>query len=142
MKRLRYPKFLYGVWARSALDGTWEFWNASASKAGAEEMRGIIHASRRNDACVVVPYFKGARVTDYCTVHGDVRHGKEAEELRAGVETLMEKSERTRGGGYAVNVVDLQRLLARVDARDSLAFVETKPRRVRRIGSSTNTKGK
>lgn len=68
----------------------------------------------------------------YCSEHGFV-HGHEAEALRSGIENLMvTKSEPTRDHGFAVNVVDLQKLLDSVDARDSLAFVEARQKRRRR----------
>lgn len=52
-----------------------------------------------------------------CTVHGNVEHGREAEELRSGIEELIRE-------GDQVSVTQLQRLLDEVDARDSLAFSE------------------
>lgn len=58
----------------------------------------------------------------YCSKHGFV-HGAEAEELRKGIETVME---RWRADGTGVPLFDLQRLLDRVDARDSLAYREAK----------------
>lgn len=45
--------------------------------------------------------------------------GREAEELRSGIESLIEGS---RDG--KVPTVDLQTMLDQVDARDSLAFIE------------------
>ena len=53
-----------------------------------------------------------------CSVH-DFIHGAEAEELREGIEKLMENED-------AVKVRQLQSLLDRVDARDSLAYLESK----------------
>lgn len=52
----------------------------------------------------------------FCPEHNFV-HGAEAEELRKGVEKLLTD-------GADVSFIDLQRLLDRVDARDSLAFLE------------------
>lgn len=52
--------------------------------------------------------------------------GHEAEELRAGIEALISKADGT------VTVEDLQGLLDRVDARDSLAYLEQRPSRSRR----------
>lgn len=60
-----------------------------------------------------------------CADHGFV-HGQEAEELRAGVERLAK--EHRGGASKRVTVLcdDLLDLLDEVDARDSLAFLETK----------------
>ena len=52
-----------------------------------------------------------------CSVH-DFIHGAEAEELREGIEKLMENED-------AVKVRQLRSLLDRVDARDSLAYLES-----------------
>lgn len=60
---------------------------------------------------------KGAR---RCPVHGGEIHGGEAEELRAGLEGLMKEGNVTSRG--------VQRLLDRVDARDSLAHLEVRVR--------------
>ncbi len=51
-----------------------------------------------------------------CPVHDGQIHGGEAEELRSGLETLLEE-----GSVYAGAI---RRLLDRVDARDSLAHAE------------------
>lgn len=51
-----------------------------------------------------------------CTLHGDAPHGKEAEELRKGIELLM-------GKWASVHRRELQALLDRVAARDSLAHL-------------------
>lgn len=53
---------------------------------------------------------------DVCTIHGNVAHGKEAEELREGIESLIVK----RGA----TVAELVQLLDSVDCRDSLVFAE------------------
>lgn len=67
---------------------------------------------------------------------GPLDHEREAEELRRGVETLIsEKGELVRelvafdADELAVKASDLLDLLDRVDARDSLAFLEKKGRR-------------
>jgi hypothetical protein len=54
-----------------------------------------------------------------CERHGGAVHGREAEELRAGVERII-------GQDFDVESVrdDLRQLLDDVDARDSLAFLE------------------
>jgi len=53
----------------------------------------------------------------WCPVHG-FQHGAEAEELREGIESLME-----RFAGSVPNI-ELQALLDRVDARDSVARLD------------------
>lgn len=67
------------------------------------------------DACVVgVP----------CEKHGDAVHGREAEELRKGVENILADPP---GGDIESNQewrASLLRLLDEVDARDSLVFLE------------------
>lgn len=69
---------------------------------------------------------------EYCGEHGFI-HGGEADELRAGLEKLMANNtvRSEEWPHYAVRVDDLQKLLDRVDARDSIAFVEA-PKRPRR----------
>lgn len=52
----------------------------------------------------------------YCSRH-EFHHGAEAEELRSGIEKLIAE-------GDQVCCWQLQRLLDRVDARDSLAYLE------------------
>lgn len=69
-----------------------------------------------------------------CPVHADQRHGKEAEELRAGIEDLLKRYEEHNGDETLTETLeayeglrgDLQALLDDVDARDSLAFLEKK----------------
>jgi hypothetical protein len=62
---------------------------------------------------------------EVCPDHG-FQHGAEAEELRAGLERILEGA---RFAGHKNIPIDrLQRLLDRVDARDSLAFLESLPR--------------
>ena len=56
-------------------------------------------------------------ITDGCNAHAGVVHGGEAEELRRGIEELLR-------GACASCGDQLARLLDRVDARDSLAFVQ------------------
>lgn len=60
-----------------------------------------------------------------CTVHGNVEHGAEAEELREGIEALIEQAR----SGKRVGPQDLQQLLDSVDARDSLVFAENETAR-------------
>lgn len=56
-----------------------------------------------------------------CARHG-YAHGQEAEELRAGVEKILGNSNKV------APVAELQRLLDKTDARDSLAYLEAKAR--------------
>lgn len=51
-----------------------------------------------------------------CPTHGFI-HGAEAEELREGIEELL-------ADGEGATAEELQRLLERVDARDSLSYLE------------------
>lgn len=65
-----------------------------------------------------------ARERRECPVHRYQRHGKEAEELRSGVEAIIGEFR-----GYPHAEVDmvcgvLQALLNRIDARDPLAYIE------------------
>lgn len=53
-----------------------------------------------------------------CAVHAFVNHGKEAEELRAGIERVLKDGVPSRVAR------DLRLLLDAVDARDSLAYLE------------------
>lgn len=67
-----------------------------------------------------------------CPEHGFI-HGGEAEELRSGIEKLL------AGVAIVYSWRDrLQKLLDTVDARDSLAFCERRPKPRKRV---THTKG-
>lgn len=56
---------------------------------------------------------------NFCLVH-NFTHGKEAEELRVGIQEIVDTCE------YYDNILDrLQDLLDSVDARDSLGYLET-----------------
>lgn len=68
-----------------------------------------------------------------CPEHSGERHGQEAEELRAGIEKLMREADDPHGGDPAVLEEDLQALLDRVDARDSLAWQENRRKRSTRV---------
>lgn len=57
-----------------------------------------------------------------CPEHGFI-HGKEAEELRKGIENIIRKGE-WRQNTHDV-LCSLQKLLDTVDARDSLAWLES-----------------
>lgn len=60
-----------------------------------------------------------------CPVHGDANHGGEAEELRKGIERILERSyDATRKVDGDDICLALQKLLDDVDARDSLAWLE------------------
>jgi len=52
-----------------------------------------------------------------CPVHDGQIHGGEAEELREGIESIISRRK-------LVSVRELRALLDRVDARDSLAYLE------------------
>lgn len=62
-----------------------------------------------------------------CEKHGGAVHGQEAEELRAGVEKILQDMSGVRDGESS-DLEDFRRslirLLDRVDARDSLSFLE------------------
>ena len=60
-----------------------------------------------------------------CPRHVGAVHGREADELRRGVEALLAEHERVPSD-------ELARLLARVDARDALAYLEATARRAAR----------
>jgi hypothetical protein len=60
-----------------------------------------------------------------------VRKEWEADELRTGLEEMMEKADRSADidrDELCIPVADIQWLLDRVDARDSLAYLEAKRR--------------
>ena len=59
--------------------------------------------------------------TYHCPVHDGQIHGGEAEELRSGLETMLDTG--------TVTARAVRRLLDRVDARDSLAHGEAQARR-------------
>jgi len=70
----------------------------------------------------------------YCLTH-DFVHGAEAEELRSGIERLIERADADHDREPFVTVRELQRLLDKVNARDSLAFLEAEDRpRKKRAG--------
>jgi hypothetical protein len=58
----------------------------------------------------------------FCSEHGFV-HGMEAEELRAGIESLLETCPSADGAEDGLRA-GLVRLLDKVDARDSLAWLD------------------
>lgn len=63
-----------------------------------------------------------------CAKHGDVVHGREAEELRAGVEQILGNTADVREDAAIHVLREMRRallfLLDHTDARDSLAFQE------------------
>lgn len=84
------------------------------------------------DACVAFARAL-AQVADACVIglpcekHGGAVHGREAEELRKGIELLLVEHgtiDSVDAYEYAELRRDLIRLLDRIDARDSLAFLE------------------
>jgi hypothetical protein len=64
----------------------------------------------------------------YCLVH-DFQHGYEAEELRKGIENIINSIDGNEQIAGDDVIGRFQRLLDRVDARDSLAFCESRPKR-------------
>lgn len=66
------------------------------------------------------------RMGHYCSEHNFV-HGAEAEELRGKLEKLINEASIDE----KVSVYQLQRLLDNVDARDSLAYLEGRPKRAK-----------
>jgi len=65
-----------------------------------------------------------------CPVHGYI-HGKEAEELREGIEDLLEQHTQHAGGDESTAwklLRGLRKLLDETDARDSLAWLESSDR--------------
>lgn len=64
--------------------------------------------------------------TEICHEHG-FQHGAEAEELRSGIEAIIKYLDGERDTDDLLTIQGrLQRLLDRVDARDSLAYLEAK----------------
>lgn len=91
---------------------------AADAELGRAFAEGIVQLA---DACVIgLP----------CERHGGAVHGREAEELRAGLEQLLDEHGPVPAGVSISPAVfedlrrDLQRLLDRVDARDSLGYLE------------------
>lgn len=84
-----------------------------------------------------------AKQSKECLVHSFQRHGREAEELRTGLEKILGEMDVGEMSGAEAREAyrDLQRALYRlldgVDARDSLAYLERNPKR-----RTTHTKGK
>lgn len=70
-----------------------------------------------------------------CPVHHFAKHGKEAEELRAGIQKMI--ADGANEDTQAVEVHDeLSKLLDEVDAGDSLAYLERKDEAKRRKKAS------
>ncbi len=60
-----------------------------------------------------------------CSIHGYV-HGQEAEELRHGIEDFISSIDGNSTGYCGDELIGrLQHILDNIDARDSLAFLET-----------------
>lgn len=67
----------------------------------------------------------------------------EAEELRRGIEELCENANRSADidrDELCIPIYDLERLLQKVDARDSLAYLEAKKSVTRRTGRARQKK--
>jgi hypothetical protein len=72
-----------------------------------------------------------------CPVHHYAKHGKEAEELRAGIQKIIKNG--TNDDTQAVEVHDeLSKLLDEVDACDSLAYLERRDERKSRRTRKAN----
>jgi len=63
-----------------------------------------------------------------CDRHGRAIHGREAEELRSGIEQILRQYEQHADSDFEYNSLrrSLRALLDEVDARDSLAYLEKK----------------
>lgn len=101
-----------------------------------DELRTEVRRTRR----MLRQELKGATGKDCsfgsrCEEHGGIVHGREAEELRKGIEFLIEKVSVKSLGVLYVSKNELEKLLDRVDARDSLAFVEKDVLKKRRAQS-------
>ena len=65
------------------------------------------------------------RKTHTCPVHGDATHGGEAEQLRAGIEKILERSYDAKRELDGDDIcVALQKLLDETNACDALAWIE------------------
>lgn len=86
----------------------------------------------------MVPQPAGCPIRDrYCIEHGFV-HGKEAEELRAGIERVLAGRDECEDTEVSADVVAvlfaaLQDLVDHVDARDSLAWGESRKTKRRKV---------
>lgn len=104
----------------------------AAIRAG-RELSERLSGMEREERCLV---YEG-----YCPAHGFI-HGAEAEELRVGVEKIASRLDSEDGGsrwGMDVDAANkdlaktLLKLLADVDARDSVAYLEAKKHDERRM---------
>jgi hypothetical protein len=108
----------------TAQDLLWEY--AQQRRSVDAEFSDDLQTALKNAG--YLPVQRCAIVNWPCPVH-KVTHGREAEELRAGIETIIAilvddvGGEPTVGSARGLRVA-LQRLLDRVDASDSLAFRE------------------
>jgi hypothetical protein len=85
-------------------------------------------AARRQLRDLLERIIAGQNAGEGCTLHADAPHGKEAEELRSGIEQII-----ARSNAYVSDVhADLRTLLDQVNARDSLAHLRAKERAPRR----------
>jgi hypothetical protein len=73
-----------------------------------------------------------------CDRHGGAVHGREAEELRKGIERIIAQTVVDDACPDSANDVldELQRLLDGIDARDSLVFLEETKHKTKAIGVS------
>lgn len=91
--------------------------NAYAPDCKIVGRHGAKVTARRQLRDLLQSIITGQNAGEGCTLHGDAPHGKEAEELRSGIEKLI------RSGPFRVDIYELQQLLDRVNARDSLAHL-------------------
>lgn len=83
------------------------------------------YRGRANTACIGSRFTLVVRLIPKCTVHGGIRHGKEAEDLRSGIEDIIAGADDSVDrDARVVSAQDLQDLLDKTDARDSLAYIE------------------
>lgn len=91
-----------------------------------KEIDEAVAEVRRESTCPII--------AGLCAEHGHV-HGREAEELRRGIEQLIESN----AGVHLSNwPEELQDLLDRVDARDSLALFEAQDKEIKEIGGEAD----
>ena len=87
-------------------------------------------AFARNFAEVIVKIAGCCVVGLSCEKHGGAVHGQEAEELRAGVEQILSNTADARDDEAAFVLAEQRKslifLLDRIDARDSLVFLQSR----------------
>lgn len=134
MKRHREPKRVWIVWRDGA---------NSVIPAAAPTKKLASELLEDDGERVVGPFVRAVDAAKArqrsaerrrCVVHALALHGKEAEELRRGIEKILSDyglPETSSHDGLLVK--QLQRLLDRVDARDSLAYLERRSKKKGRL---------